>query len=96
VGLAREMYDRRDRTVQQIADALGVSRVTVYHTWTRPRADGQARVAWRDQILTSRWTRLMVVAKPMRRREVNAALRKNGCDIKNDDGPHTTWACPCG
>jgi DNA invertase Pin-like site-specific DNA recombinase len=30
VRLAREMYDKRDRTVQQIADALGVSRVTVY------------------------------------------------------------------
>lgn len=30
VKLAREMYDKRDRTVQQIADALGVSRVTVY------------------------------------------------------------------
>jgi DNA invertase Pin-like site-specific DNA recombinase len=30
VTLAREMYDKRDRTVQQIADALGVSRVTVY------------------------------------------------------------------
>jgi DNA invertase Pin-like site-specific DNA recombinase len=30
VKLAREMYDKRDRTVQQIADTLGVSRVTVY------------------------------------------------------------------
>ena len=28
--LAREMFDRRDRTVQQIADALGVTRTTIY------------------------------------------------------------------
>jgi DNA invertase Pin-like site-specific DNA recombinase len=30
VKLARQMYDQRDRTVQQIADALKVSRQTVY------------------------------------------------------------------
>lgn len=30
VKLARQLYDKRDRTVQQIADVLGVSRVTVY------------------------------------------------------------------
>jgi len=31
----------------------------------------------------------------MRRREINRALRRAGCVIKNDDGPHTTWQCPC-
>jgi hypothetical protein len=36
------------------------------------------------------------VVKPMRRREVLRALRRNGCTVKNDDGPHTTWVCPCG
>ncbi len=36
------------------------------------------------------------MAKAMRRREVNAALRHNGCTIKSDRGPHTTWVCPCG
>ena len=36
VRLAREMYDKRDRTVQQIADVLGVSRVTVYRHLERP------------------------------------------------------------
>src|ERR1022692_514633 len=30
VAVARQMYDQRDRTVQQIADALKVSRQTVY------------------------------------------------------------------
>jgi DNA invertase Pin-like site-specific DNA recombinase len=38
VSLAREMYDKRDRTVQQIADALGVSRVTVYRHLEREPA----------------------------------------------------------
>jgi hypothetical protein len=32
----------------------------------------------------------------MRRREVNRALRRSGCTVKNDDGPHTTWVCGCG
>jgi len=36
------------------------------------------------------------VAKEMKRRDVNRALRRAGCVIKNDDGPHTTWQCPCG
>jgi len=35
VRLAREMHDRRNRTVQQIADGLGVSRVTVYRDLER-------------------------------------------------------------
>ena len=30
IRLAREMYDKRDRTVQQIADALKVTRTTIY------------------------------------------------------------------
>jgi DNA invertase Pin-like site-specific DNA recombinase len=30
--LAREMYDKRDRTVKQIADALGTTRTTIYRT----------------------------------------------------------------
>jgi len=33
------------------------------------------------------------VAKEMKRRDVNRALRRAGCVIKNDDGPHTTWQC---
>jgi hypothetical protein len=32
----------------------------------------------------------------MRRREVSRALRRAGCGVKSDDGPHTTWLCPCG
>lgn len=36
------------------------------------------------------------MAKPMTRRNVNKALSKQGCTVKNDTGPHTTWACPCG
>jgi hypothetical protein len=31
----------------------------------------------------------------MKRREVNQALRRHGCSIKSDDGPHTTWVCRC-
>lgn len=30
VRAAREMYDKKDRTVQQIADVLGCSRPTIY------------------------------------------------------------------
>jgi hypothetical protein len=36
------------------------------------------------------------MVKPMKRREVNRALRRNGCAIKNDKGRHTTWICSCG
>jgi hypothetical protein len=36
------------------------------------------------------------MVKPMKRRDVNRALRRNGCVIKNDKGRHTTWVCPCG
>jgi hypothetical protein len=34
--------------------------------------------------------------KPMKRRDVNSALSKNGCSIVSDDGDHTKWGCPCG
>jgi hypothetical protein len=36
------------------------------------------------------------MVKPMKRRDVNRALRRNGCVIKNDKGRHTTWVCGCG
>jgi DNA invertase Pin-like site-specific DNA recombinase len=39
VKLAREMYDKRDRTVQQIADALGVDRRTIYRSLKRQEAE---------------------------------------------------------
>lgn len=32
----------------------------------------------------------------MRLRDVNRALRAQGCDVKRDTGRHTTWECPCG
>jgi hypothetical protein len=35
------------------------------------------------------------MVKPMKRRDVNRALRRNGCAIKNDKGRHTTWVCDC-
>lgn len=44
----------------------------------------------------SRGARLGCVVKPMRRRDVTRALRRNGCQVKNDTGPHTTWQCTCG
>jgi hypothetical protein len=34
--------------------------------------------------------------KAMRLRDVIRALRRNGCEVKSDEGPHTKWACPCG
>jgi hypothetical protein len=45
---------------------------------------------------TSRGDRLTAMVKPMKRRDVNRALRRNGCVIKNDKGRHTTWICGCG
>ena len=36
------------------------------------------------------------MVKGMRRREVNRALRRAKCTVKNDDGPHATWQFPCG
>ena len=38
----------------------------------------------------------MIMVKPMKRREVNRALRRNGCAVKSDKGRHTTWVCSCG
>src|SRR5947207_2837210 len=35
------------------------------------------------------------MVKPVKRRDVNRALRRNGCVIKNDKGRHTTWVCQC-
>ena len=32
----------------------------------------------------------------MKLREVEAALRAQGCMVLADRGPHTKWGCPCG
>ena len=32
----------------------------------------------------------------MRLRDVIRALRRSGCVVKSDAGPHTKWACPGG
>ena len=37
----------------------------------------------------------MVMTKPMKQRDVNAALRAAGCTVLSDEGPHTKWGCPC-
>ena len=36
------------------------------------------------------------MTKPMKRREVEAALRKAGCIMISDSGGHTKYGCPCG
>jgi hypothetical protein len=36
------------------------------------------------------------MVRAMRHRAVKAALRRNGCRVVSEDGPHTTWVCPCG
>lgn len=36
------------------------------------------------------------MTKPMRRREVIAALKRQGCTPIRDSGRHTVWQCPCG
>ena len=36
------------------------------------------------------------MVKAMRRRAVEAALRRHGCRVVFEDGPHAKWACPCG
>jgi hypothetical protein len=36
------------------------------------------------------------MVKAMRRRVVKAALRRNGCRVVSEDGPHAKWACLCG
>jgi DNA invertase Pin-like site-specific DNA recombinase len=38
VKLAREMYDRKDRTVQEIADILNVNRATIYRALSKDAA----------------------------------------------------------
>ena len=43
-----------------------------------------------------RGTRLIAMAKAMRLREVNQALRRAGCLVRATSGGHTKWICPCG
>lgn len=38
----------------------------------------------------------MVMAKEMKRRDVEQRLTANGCTVKSDDGDHTKWVCPDG
>lgn len=36
------------------------------------------------------------MTKPMKRREVEQALRSAGCVSISDRGDHEVWQCPCG
>lgn len=36
------------------------------------------------------------MAKVMKLREVEAALRRHDCKLLSQDGIHTKWSCPCG
>jgi predicted RNA binding protein YcfA (HicA-like mRNA interferase family) len=36
------------------------------------------------------------VTKPMKRREVEAALYRAGCVLRSDSGAHTKYVYPCG
>jgi hypothetical protein len=45
--------------------------------------------------LPSRGTRVTVVVKAMRRRDVEAALMRAGCHVISDKGSHTKWGCSC-
>lgn len=36
------------------------------------------------------------MTKPMKRRMVEAALRREGCHVVSESGIHTKWGCPCG
>lgn len=36
------------------------------------------------------------MAKAMRRRDAERALRAQDCTVLSDTGPHTKWGCPCG
>lgn len=36
------------------------------------------------------------MAKAMKRRDVEAALLKQGCSIKSTRGDHDKWLCACG
>lgn len=50
-------------------------------------------------ILTSRGSRVILVPKPMKRRNVESALRAAGCGIAESNSgrnPHDKWECPCG
>jgi predicted RNA binding protein YcfA (HicA-like mRNA interferase family) len=47
-------------------------------------------------ILQSRGARVSIVANAMKRREVERALRVQGCNIKSERGPHVKFVCPCG
>lgn len=38
----------------------------------------------------------MMVFKPMKRKEVQAALIANGCQSLRNVGRHEVWGCPCG
>ena len=46
--------------------------------------------------MLSRGTRVMVMVKAMRRRQVEEALRRAGCRVVSDEGKHTKWECSCG
>lgn len=35
------------------------------------------------------------MTKPMKRREVEAALHRAGCVLRSDSGAHTKYVCPC-
>lgn len=37
-----------------------------------------------------------VMAKEMKRRQVEKALTTQGCTKVSENGPHTKWKCPCG
>lgn len=32
----------------------------------------------------------------MKRRDVEQAMRAQGCSVLSERGPHTKWGCPCG
>lgn len=36
------------------------------------------------------------MVKAMKLRDVEKALREQGCSVISDRGPHTKWGCPCG
>ncbi|TAM91711.1 MAG: type II toxin-antitoxin system HicA family toxin [Jatrophihabitans sp.] len=36
------------------------------------------------------------MVKPMRYREIEAALLRNGCRWTDSKGDHVKWYCPCG
>lgn len=45
--------------------------------------------------MTSRPSRLTLVAKRMKLRDVEGALLAAGCVRLSDDGRHMKWGCPC-